>query len=64
MHKNVSWAHTQTPISMPCILVSSSYRFNVTQFKFTQYHLKALKMKNDQNLSPLLYQVDVANCKV
>lgn len=45
---------------MPCMLTNSSYSSYLTNFKFTQCHLKTLEMKNDQNLFPLLIVTGVA----
>ena len=41
----------------PRTLTKSSYRFNTTDFTFSQYHPQTLKMKSYQKPSPLLHHV-------
>ena len=44
---------------MPNSLTNSSYRFNTTDFTFTQYHSQTLKVKSKQRLLPMSYLVGV-----
>ena len=48
-------------ISMHRALTNSSYRFNTTDFTFSQYHPQTLKMKSYQKLSPTSYLVGVVH---
>lgn len=47
----------------PFILTNLLSRFNLTDFRFAQCHLKILKMTSDQNHSPPLFLTSVWNCK-
>ena len=58
--KPTDLVHRSTPfgtIALHHTLTNSSYRFNTTDFTFSQYHPETLRMKSYQNLLPPLYLV-------